>query len=278
MFCTHYTIAIIIIGTMLFGAIIGSLGTFAVLRKQSLVGDVMAHAALPGIALAFLLTGSKDQNILLFGGACSSCLGALSIWFLQKNTFLKHDTILGSILSFFFGIGVVILTYIQQQATSGHALITKFLFGSAATMLLEDTYIIATTGILLCIGIAITWKECVVYIFDKKLTQSLGYKIMYIECILNSSMVFALIIGLQTVGIVLMSSLLIAPAIAARQWTNSLLTMIFLSACFGAIASCIGALISYSTAHIPTGPAIVVTLSIFVTISLMFGTKKRGGA
>lgn len=275
MLFTHYTIAIIMGGTALFGAIIGALGTCAVLRKQSLLGDVMAHAALPGIAIAFLLTGSNHQTVLLLGGACSSCFGALCIWFLQKNTNLKNDTILGSILSLFFGFGLVILTYIQQQATSGHALINKFLFGCAATLLLEDIYAITTMGMILFIVIAMTWKECVAYTFDKTYVASLGYRTVYIECILNSSMIFALIVGLQTVGIVLMSSLLIAPAIAARQWTDSLTTMVLLSACFGTTASCIGALMSYSTSNIPTGPAIVVTLSLLVTISLVCGTKKR---
>ena len=112
---TDYTLRTITLGTAILGAICGMLGSFAVLRKQSLLGDAISHAALPGIAIAFLITGTKETNVLLVGALISGLLGAFWIRGITKNTHLKSDTALGLILSIFFGFGMLLLTYIQKQ-------------------------------------------------------------------------------------------------------------------------------------------------------------------
>ncbi|HAV53488.1 MAG TPA: zinc transporter, partial [Aequorivita sp.] len=103
------------LGTAVLGAICGMLGSFAVLRKESLLGDAISHAALPGIALAFLITGAKDSGTLLLGALVSGLIGTFWIRGITSKTHLKSDTALGLILSIFFGFGMLLLTFIQKQ-------------------------------------------------------------------------------------------------------------------------------------------------------------------
>lgn len=172
---SDYTLQTITFGTAILGAICGMLGSFAVLRKQSLLGDAISHASLPGIAIAFLLTGTKDTNVLLLGALISGLLGAFWIRGIVKNTHLKTDTALGLILSVFFGFGMLLLTYIQKQPNANQAGLDKFLFGQAATLLLEDVWLMAAvTGICLVV-LLLFWKEFKLLLFDEDYTKTLGF-------------------------------------------------------------------------------------------------------
>ena len=112
---SDYTLRTITLGTAVLGAVCGMLGSFAVLRKQSLLGDAISHAALPGIAIAFLITGAKDSNVLLLGALVSGLIGTFWIRGIITKTHLKTDTALGLILSLFFGFGMLLLTFINLQ-------------------------------------------------------------------------------------------------------------------------------------------------------------------
>ena len=156
---TDYTLRTITLGTAVLGAICGMLGSFAVLRKQSLLGDAISHAALPGIALAFLITGAKDSNVLLIGALVSGLIGTFWIRGIITKTHLKTDTALGLILSLFFGFGMLLLTFIQKQPNANQAGLDKYLFGQAATLLEKDVFLMMiVTGICLFI-LLLFWKE-----------------------------------------------------------------------------------------------------------------------
>lgn len=267
---SDYTLRTITLGTAILGAVTGMLGSFAVLRKQSLLGDAISHAALPGIAIAFLLTGAKDTNILLLGALISGLVGTFWIRGIIKKTHLKSDTALGLILSLFFGFGMLLLTFIQKQPNANQAGLDKYLFGQAATLLERDVWMMAiVTGICLII-LLLFWKEFKILLFDADYTKTLGFNTKTIDILITSFIVLAIVLGLQTVGVVLMSAMLLAPAAAARQWTNSLAMMVFLSALFGAFAGVFGTAVSASQNNLSTGPVIVIVASVFVIISFIF--------
>lgn len=273
-FFTDYTFQLVLIGTLLLGALSGAVGVFAILRKKSLLGDAISHAAFPGIALAFLLTWSKNPLILLAGGACTGMVGAACVTLITHYSSLKHDTALGIVLSVFFGSGLVLLTHIQKLAVSNQAVLNKFLFGNAATLLPEDIALIACVSILFFVLFILFWKELSIIAFDAAYAQALGYRVIQWDMFLSFLLVIVIVVGLQTVGVVLMSSLLIAPAAAARQWTNSLPKMIVLASFFGAISSALGAVISSMVDQLPTGPVIVVVVSLLVVGSLLFAPAR----
>ena len=271
---TDYTLRTITLGTAVLGAICGMLGSFAVLRKQSLLGDAISHAALPGIAIAFLITGAKDSNVLLLGALVSGLIGVFWIRGITTKTHLKTDTALGLILSLFFGFGMLLLTYIQKQPNANQAGLDKYLFGQAATLVESDVLLmVIVTGISLLVML-LFWKEFKLLLFDKNYAMTLGFNTKFIDGLISFFIVLAIVIGLQTVGVVLMSAMLLAPAAAARQWTNSLSTMVILAAIFGAFSGVFGTAISASQNNLSTGPVIVLVAAIFVIVSFLFSPER----
>lgn len=267
-FTFDYTLIVVLLGTALAGALAGMLGVFSLLRNQTLLGDAISHAALPGIACAFLLTHTKSPLLLLCGGVCSGALGALLIHLITEKSSLGRDAALGVVLSAFFGVGLVLLTVIQKQSISNQSILNKFLFGNAATLLADDLYVLGAVSGIVCAVLFFFWKEFTLLVFDRSFAHALGYPVIALDALLTGLIVLAISVGLHSVGVVLMSALLLAPAAAARQWTHSLRTMLFLSACFGIISSCAGVLVSASFDHVPTGPSIIMIASVCVFISL----------
>ena len=273
---THldYTLMIVAIGAALLGAVSGSLGTYAVLRRQSLLGDAISHAALPGIAIAFLLTGSKTPLILVLGAAIAGWLGTLLIMSIVRMTRIKYDSALGIVLSTFFGFGLILHTLIQRTGNANQAGLDTFLFGQAATILERDVLTIGILGGVAIIIMLVCWKELKLLVFDEDFAASLGFPIRWLDILLTSLLVIAIVLGLQAVGAVLMSAMLVAPAVAARQWTDRLSLMMFLAACFGAIAGVSGTIISSSASRIPTGPTIVLCATVVVGFSIAFAPNR----
>jgi len=271
---SDYTLRTITFGTAILGAVTGMLGSFAVLRKESLLGDAISHAALPGIAIAFLITGIKDGNVLLIGALISGLIGTFWIRGIVAKTHLKSDTALGLILSLFFGFGMLLLTFIQKQPDANQAGLDKYLFGQAATLVESDVWMMTiSTGVCLFI-LMLFWKEFKLLLFDKDYTETLGFNTQLIDILITTFIVLAIVLGLQTVGVVLMSAMLLAPAAAARQWTNSLATMVFLAALFGALSGVFGTAISASQNNLSTGPIIVLVASVFVMFSFVFSPSR----
>lgn len=271
---SDYTLRTITLGTAILGGVTGMLGSFAVLRKESLLGDAISHAALPGIALAFLITGSKDTNVLLIGALISGLVGTLWIRGITSKTHLKSDTALGLILSVFFGFGMLLLTFIQKQPNANQAGLDKYLFGQAATLVESDVWLMSIITGLCLIVLFLFWKEFKILLFDKDYAQTLGFNTKFIDVLITSFIVLAIVLGLQTVGVVLMSAMLLAPAAAARQWTNNLGVMVFLAAILGAFAGVFGTAISSTQNNLSTGPVIVLVASVFVLFSFIFSPKR----
>jgi manganese/zinc/iron transport system permease protein len=265
----NYTLFLVLQGAILLGITSGALGAFALLRQQSLLGDAISHAALPGIVMMFLFTHTKNPWILLCGGAIAGIIGVMCMNYICAHTKLKKDAILGIILSVFFGLGLVLMTVAQKIPVASQAVLNKFLFGNIATILVQDVLLIAIISSLIACVLMLFWKECSMYIFDATFTRTIGFNVKIIETILTILLVLAIVIGLQTVGVVLMSTMLIAPAAAARQWTYKLGCMMLLAGFFGGFSAAVGVCISSAVDHVPTGPAIVVVASMIVFFSLI---------
>ncbi|PIN99993.1 ABC transporter [archaeon CG10_big_fil_rev_8_21_14_0_10_43_11] len=269
-----YTLRNVALGSATIGVLSGVLGSFAVLRKKSLLGDAISHAALPGIALAFLFTLSKNSLVLLFGAMLAGLAGASIVLIVHKNSKISEDAALGIVLSSFFGLGIFLLTIIQRIASAKKAGLETFLFGNASTMLASDVYtLLFFAGLALALT-ALFWKEFKLVSFDYAYAKTLGFHTLGIEALITALIVLAIVIGLQTVGVVLMSAFIIAPAVAARQWTKTLFGMVTLSALFGAVSGVSGAMISSAQRNVPTGPVIVIVMSCIVFFSLLFSPTR----
>lgn len=270
-----YTFQIVAIGSTLLGIVCGIVGVFSVLKKESLIGDAVSHAALPGICLAYILTGKKELMVLLLGAFCSGIIATIFINFISKKITIKFDNLLALILSSFFGLGTVLLTYIQKLPGANKAGLNKFIFGQAAAILKEDIYIIIAVLLIVLVIIVIFWHKFKILVFDYTYANILYKKKTKIyNLLLSLLMVICIVIGLEMVGVILMSSLVIVPAVSARQWTNNLNIMVIIAAFVGGISGFLGTLISSSSINLPTGPVIIVILSCIVLISLIFSPKR----
>jgi len=271
---TDYTLRSVALGSATLGIVSGALGSFAVLRRQSLLGDAISHTALPGVALAFLLTGSRMPLWLMIGAAIAGWLGTLAVMTIVNRSRVKQDSALGMVLAVFFGFGLVLMTYVQRTPQAGKAGLDKFLFGQASTLMTEDIWTMGIIGAIALLAVLLLWKEFKLLAFDQEFGTSMGFPMRIIDIILITLLVMAIVIGLQTVGVVLMSAMVVAPAAAARQWTNRLGLMVTLSAIFGAVAGVTGAVISSLTDKLPTGPTIVLCISTIVLVSLLFAPNR----
>ena len=261
-------------GSVLLGTSSGAIGAFAVLRKRSLLGDVLAHAALPGVCLAFMLTGAKELFPLLVGAALTGYLGVKCIDAITRWSRIKEDTALGIVLTVFFGIGVMLLTAIQHSGAGNQAGLDTFLFGQAASLVGRDVVVIAVAATMLLLAVALFFKEFKLLCFDRGFGEGLGFPMRQIDNLLMALIVMAVILGLQAVGVVLMAAMLITPAVAARYWTERLDVMVLLSALFGGLSGMAGAVVSALGPRLPTGPLIVLAATGIFLISLVAAPRR----
>lgn len=268
----EYVFLKIMIGTCLVATVNGMLGCFTLLRQQSLIGDALAHATLPGICIFFLLLQQKSF-LILFGGVLSALLAACLFFVITRYTHLKKDSALGIILSFFFGTGTYFLSFIQKMPTAHKSGIHKLLFGNASTILEYELVIIALLSCAILFFIVRWWPELYISTFDPQFSHSVGIHPIHVDILFLILLATTITLSLHMVGIVLVSSLLIAAPLAARQWTNKVHIMMIISIIFSCIASCLGTYISSIAPHIATGPTIVVIISCITFISLLCGKE-----
>jgi manganese/zinc/iron transport system permease protein len=269
-----YTLRTVALGAALLGALAGGLGTFAVLRRQSLLGDAISHAALPGLALAFMLTGSRSPVVLALGAGLAGWLATLLLSVVVNTSRIKEDTALGMMLSVFFGIGLVLLTFIQKRPDASQAGLDKFLFGQASALLASDVVLIAAVAVVTALIVLALWKELKLLTFDRDLAAVTGLPVRTLELVLLTLLVAAIVVGLRTVGVVLVSALVVAPAAAARQWSDRLAIVVALAALFGAASGVVGAVLSATVERLPTGPTVVLCLALVMLVSLFLAPRR----
>ena len=271
---SDHTFLVVSMGSAALGVASGAVGSFAVLRKQSLLGDGVSHAALPGVAAAFLITGIRSSGILLLGALLSGILAALLISVITKCSKVKFDAALAAVMSGFFGLGTVLLTCAQKLPNAAQSGLSTFIYGQASAMLEDDVIFITALSAVLIALILIFWKEFKLFCFDRDFSVQSGFSEKKISLLISFMTVVTVILGIQTVGVVLMSAMLIIPAAAARQWSDRLFANIILAAFFGGLSGVVGALVSGLEQGIPTGPAIVIAASAIGAMSLLFAPRR----
>ncbi|TAF34988.1 MAG: zinc ABC transporter permease [Cytophagales bacterium] len=261
-------------GCVILGACSALVGCFVVLRGQSLAGDVVSHAVLPGVCLAFLISGQKSIWLL----SISACFtGWLALWlsdFITRQTRIKADTATAFTLSWFFGIGLVLLSLIQKSGNAAQTGLDHFLFGKAAAMLREDIYFICMVSFITLTLVVFFYPALKLYIFDGNFSKVSGLPIKWLEWLISTLTVMAVVVGVQCVGVVLMAALLVTPAIATRFWVKSLSAMLVLAAFIGSFSGFVGAFVSYTDSGIPTGPCIVLVATAIALFSFFVAPQK----
>lgn len=271
---SDYTIQTVAMGAALLGISSGVVGCFAVLRRQSLLGDTLSHAALPGVCLGFMIVGTRDLGSIMAGALFTGVAAALIVLVLTRMSRLKTDAALGITLGVSFAIGVVLLTYIQGTGNASQGGLDSFLFGQAAAILRSDLWIMGGIALVALLLVSALWKEFKLVSFDPGFAASLGMPVVVIEMVMTTMVALAVVVGLQMVGVVLMTAMIIAPAVAARQWTRRLGTMVILAAVFGVVAGVTGAVLSATARGLATGPLIVLVISAIVLVSLTVSPRR----
>jgi manganese/zinc/iron transport system permease protein len=270
-----YNTAVVLLGVSLLGACAGPVGSFAVLRRRALTGDALAHAALPGVCLAFLLVGQRSFVALLLGALASGILGVVVIAVLRRWTRIKEDAAIGIVLGVFFGAGIVLSKYIQNSVPSGSkAGLDSFLLGKTSQMIAQDVYLIAGTAFFCLLTLVLCYKELKLIAFDPDFARSQGWPLLWLDLLLMLLLAITVVIGLPPVGVVLIAALLILPGATARFWTDQLSVLLLLSSVLGALIGWSGALLSALSSALPAGPIIVLCGTSFFVISALVAPRR----
>ncbi len=270
---------VVVISVMLLGVSSGIVGAFLLLRKRSLMGDVLSHATLPGIGVAFatmsaLGMSGKSLPGLLLGATISGAAGLLTMLAIRSTTRLRDDVAMGFVLSVFFGLGVAVLGMVQKMPGANAAGLESFIYGKTASMVLQDAILIGAAAVVISVMALLFKKEFTLICFDDGYAAAQGWPVVFLDVAMLALVTCVTVIGLQAVGLILIIAFLIIPATAARFWTNRLDFMLLLSALIGALSGWLGASFSGIFSDMPAGAIIVIVAASIFLISMFFGTAR----
>ena len=274
-----YNTRVVLLGTLLLGVTSGIVGTFMLLRRQALIGDVVSHSALPGVAIAFLigeamLPGSgRSLHWLQAGAATTGLLAVVCVGIIRRYSVVKPDAALATVLGVFFGFGAVLFKTVQELPTGNQAGLQQFILGSASTMIAADVVIIAKATAVVLVLSLLLFKELSILSFDEDFAAAQGWPVGFLDLGLTGLVVGITVIGLESVGI-LMVALLITPPTAARFWTDNFARMTFVAAAIGGVSAAAGSLLSAMVPKLAGGPTIVLAGTAFFILSMLFGTRR----
>jgi manganese/zinc/iron transport system permease protein len=264
----------VILGVAIIGAISGGVGTFSFLRKKTLIADAVSHSVLPGVCIGFMFAGTKDPILLMVGALF---FGWFSVWlidYISSYTKLSEDTAIALVSTLFFAFGSVLLSIISKSQNAEQTGLKNYLFGKAATMTSFDIEVFSIVSFVILLVVILFFKPFQLVCFNLEFAKSIGVKVRRIEFLLSTLTVLTVAIGIQAVGVVLMSALLIAPAASARYWTNKLPVMLIIAAVFGILSGVLGVMFSTIKDNMPTGPWVVFSLFLFTLFTLLLAPDK----
>ncbi|MEM6553324.1 MAG: iron chelate uptake ABC transporter family permease subunit [Planctomycetota bacterium] len=274
-----YNTTTVLISTTLLGVAAGIIGVFTLLRKRALMSDALAHATLPGIALAFLAATLLDFNgrslpVLLAGATVTGVLGVLAVQWLLRHTRLREDAAIGLVLSVFFGAGAVLLSLIQTMQTGNAAGLSSFIYGKTATLSADDARLMAGIAVAAVIAAALLLKEFSLVCFNDAFAKVDGWPVSVIDLLMMSLVVFVTVAGLQAVGLILVIAMLIIPAVSARFWTQRVVLLVVLAAAIGGLCGYLGSAISALLPRQPAGAVIVLTSGVIFLFSMLVAPSR----
>lgn len=278
------------LGCMLMCFAAGLVGVLVFLRKESLVGESLSHASYPGVILGAIIAGSLsiDESsellisVLVISGAFTTALIALwIIHYLEIAFKIRSDSALCFVLAVFFGAGLTMASRVQFSQPRFYRQVQAYLYGQAATMTDTHIWIYGSLSLLIVIVVILFQKELEVIIFDRAYAKSLGMQVNRLDALFFALIVLAIVVGIRSVGVVLMSAMVIAPAVSARQFTNRLPRMFQLSAFFGLVSGFLGNYFSIELGKfsqerltLPTGPMIVLVSVLICLLALLFAPER----
>ena len=275
MFSISYNTLVVLLGTSLLGAGAGLVGSFTVLRSRALVGDVLAHAALPGICLAVWIMSRRELSFMLLGALATGVVAVLLMTFLRRATRVKDDAVMGSVRSVFFCLGVVLMSLLQNRTVEGSkAGLESYILGKTAGMLASDVYLIAGVALAALVCIALLYKELRLASFDAGFARVQGWPALLLDNVQMLLAALMTVIGLPAVGAVLMAAMLILPSVTMRFWTERLGTLLVGSSLLGAAVGALGTAASANLSLLPAGPIIILVGSIAFVSSLLFAPRR----
>lgn len=271
---TSYTFLIVAIGTTLLSFASGIIGTVSVIKGQSLIGDAIGHATFPGIILAFMIVGVTDTLSLTIGALIFGVIAFFFIQAITNHSKITLDGALALILSSFFGFGMALKSFVQgNPAFKNTQGIDDYIFGQAAYMLRLDVYLILIASVISLLLFIIFYHQIRIYTFDPIYSSTVGINPSLINFLVLSMTILLIAVGLKAVGAILIVNLLIAPGVIGLMWSNRFNTVVIIAGLAGAAAASTGTYISTAFAGFPTGPSIILVLSAFVLVSMLFGRK-----
>jgi manganese/zinc/iron transport system permease protein len=260
-------------GVLLLGISSGTLGCFIVLRRMSLLGDSLGHAVLPGICLGFLVTWTKNPWWIMAGATASALLGSWLIGLVQRYSRLKPDVAMGLVLSGFFGAGTVLLTRLQNFQAGSQSGLNQFLFGQATAVSEQDLWCMGLLSLAIGGCVLAAFKELVLTSFDDGFAAAIGLPVRTLHYLLMTMTALAVVISIHAVGVVLVSAMLITPAATALLFTDRMRNMVLLAVGFATGAGVLGLNVSFLKSNLPTGPFIVLTLSVMFAGAYLFSPR-----
>lgn len=262
-----------LLGCVLLGLNCGLLGSFVVVRRMSLVGDTLAHAVLPGIAIGFLWSMNKDPLVILIAATAAGGLAMLTVNAITRTTKIKDDAAMGMVLSSFYAIGICLMTMIQRLPTGQKSGIDKFLFGQAAAMSGSEVVVLAVTSVVTLLFVTIGYRQLLILSFHREYGESIGLHMSFTHLALMLLTAVAVVTAMQAVGVVLVSAMLIIPAATAYLLTDRMHRLILIGAIIGIVSAVLGAFLSFLGSNLPTGPFMVLSGSLFFILAFLFGPK-----
>lgn len=264
----HNTL-VVAAGVAAVGIAAGVVGSLAVLRKRALAGDAAAHAALAGVALAFLATGRRDLPVLLLGGFLSA-LGALgSLVLVRRFTRTRDDAATAIVLSVSFGCGIALVSGLTARGVRDAAGLEHFLLGHTAALTTADAAVLATVSAVAVLIAAVGLKEATLVAFDPGFAAASGWPVAAIDYCLVGVVAAMVVVGLPAAGAVLVTALVVIPPVAARQWTDRVPVMLLLAGLFGLTAAVFGVAVSAAVPRLATGPLVVLAAAAILAGSLL---------
>jgi manganese/iron transport system permease protein len=241
----------------------GVVGCYVVLRGMAFIGDAVAHAVFPGLAIAFVLQGS-----LVVGGAVAGVVTAVLVAVFAQNRRVKEDSVIGVFYVASFALGIVIISQAPGYAGS----LQQFLFGSITGIPDEDLYTAAITGVVLLAAVMLLHQQFVTVSLDRELARAVGLRVFWLDIALYVLVTVAIVISVQTIGNILVLALLVTPAAAARLLTDRLGVMMLLAPVIGGSGAIVGLYLSWSY-DLPVGGSIVLVLAGVFLLAWTFAPR-----
>ena len=259
----------VLLGIVLLSISSSIVGTFAFLKKQTLACDAVAHAVLPGICLAFFIVGKKHEFWLTIGACLTSWLAFVVIGYIVHHSKIQQSTAIALVSSFSFGLGSFLLSILQHSSLPGQEGLKSFLLGSASILLKDDFTLLLCLSLVVTIMLCLLFKHLVIIAFDPLFAKSIGIPVKSLDVLFMSLMSLSIVIGIRTVGILLVSAMLITPVVTARFWISKISYIILFTILMSSLSCFWGILISLAYPYMPTGPWIVIIMSLIAYFSFL---------